>query len=150
MFDRLSLNEQLQRKIFRYANQKGIEIFSTPFNEKNVDFLDKLGVNFFKIASVDLVNLPLIEKIGKTGKPLVLSTGMGTLSLVEEAVEKFRSTGNKNLILLHCLSSYPANEREMNLKVIKTLKNNFNIPVGLSDHFPGLEMSYISLGIEQI
>tara|TARA_B100000282_G_scaffold215829_1_gene159801 strand:+ start:9796 stop:12186 length:2391 start_codon:yes stop_codon:yes gene_type:complete len=147
MFDRLSLNEKLFKEIFRYAKKKGIEIFSTPFDEKNVDFLIKLGVNFFKTASVDLVNLPLIEKIGKTGKPLILSTGMGTLSLVEDAVEKFRSTGNKNLILLHCLSSYPANEKEMNLKAIQTLKNNFNIPVGLSDHFPGLEISYISLGL---
>jgi N,N'-diacetyllegionaminate synthase len=72
---------------------------------------------------------------------------MGTISLVEEAVECFKNTGNKNLILLHCLSSYPANEREMNLNAIKTLKTNFNIPVGLSDHFPGLEMSYMSLAL---
>jgi len=147
MFERLSLNEKAHREIFKYAKKKGIEIFSTPFDENSVIFLEKLGVKFYKVASVDLVNLPLIKKIGETGKPLILSTGMGTISLVEEAVECFKNTGNKNLILLHCLSSYPANEREMNLNAIKTLKTNFNIPVGLSDHFPGLEMSYMSLAL---
>jgi sialic acid synthase SpsE/protoporphyrinogen oxidase len=147
MFERLSLNEKAHREIFSYAKKRGIEIFSTPFDEYSVNFLDKLGVNFYKVASVDLVNLPLIKRIGETGKPLILSTGMGTISLVEEAVECFKNTGNKNLILLHCLSSYPANEKEMNLNAIKTLKTNFNIPVGLSDHFPGLEMSYMSLAL---
>ena len=82
-----------------------------------------------------------------TGKPLILSTGMSNLSNVEDAIEAFKSTGNENLILLHCLSSYPANENEMNLKAIKTLKNNFRVPVGLSDHFPGIEISLLSLGL---
>jgi len=80
-------------------------------------------------------------------KPLILSTGMSNLSIVEDAVEKFKNTGNQNLILLHCLSSYPASEKEMNLKAIKTLKKIYNIPVGLSDHYPGIEISILSLGM---
>ena len=147
MFKRLEMSKKDHVEIFRYARRKKIEIFSTPFDENSVDFLEKLKVKFYKIASIDLVNLPLIKKIGFTGKPLILSTGMSNLSNVEDAIDTFKSTGNKNLILLHCLSSYPANENEMNLNAIKTLKNNFNIPVGLSDHFPGVEISLLSLGL---
>lgn len=147
MFDRFSLSMKDHREIFNYARKKKIEIFSTPFDIKSVDFLEKLNVNFYKIASVDLVNLPLIERVGKTGKPLILSTGMSDLTNVKEAVERFKETGNKNLILLHCLSSYPANENEMNLRAIKTLKDNFNIPIGLSDHFPGIEIALMSVGL---
>ena len=90
----------------------------------NVLYLEskKLKVNFYKIASVDTINIPLIKKIGNTGKPLILSTGMSNLSIIEDAVKAFKETGNKNLILLHCLSSYPANENEVNLKAINTLK----------------------------
>ena len=147
MFNRLRLNDDFHKRIFSYAKKKKIEIFSTPFDEKSVDYLEKLKVNFYKIASVDAVNLPLIRKVGQTGKPLILSTGMTNISIIEDAIQEFKKTGNKNLILLHCLSSYPANEREMNLKAINTLKNIYNVPVGLSDHFPGIEISLMSIGI---
>jgi len=147
MFNRLSLNQKDTKKIFNFAKLKKIDIFSTPFDEKSVDYLEKLGIKFYKIASVDLVNIPLIEKVAKTFKPVILSTGMSNLSNVEEAVEIFRRVGNKNLILLHCLSSYPANETEMNLNAIETLKKNFKVPVGLSDHFPGIEISLMSIGL---
>ena len=147
MFERLSLNINDTKKIFQFAKKKKIDIFSTPFDEKSVDLLEKLKVKFYKIASVDLVNIPLIEKVAKTFKPVILSTGMSNLSNVEEAVEVFRKIGNKNLILLHCLSSYPANETEMNLRAIDTLKKNFKVPVGLSDHFPGIEISLLSIGL---
>ena len=147
MFERLSLTYEDTKKLFNYAKKKNIEIFSTPFDEKNIDLLEKLNVKFYKIASVDLVNIPLIEKVAKIQKPVILSTGMSNLSNIEEAVDVFRKAGNKNLILLHCLSSYPANENEMNLKAIETLKRNFNVPVGLSDHYPGIEMSLLSIGI---
>jgi len=147
MFNRLRLNDKFHKEIFSYARKKKIEIFSTPFDEKSVDYLEKLKVNFYKIASVDAVNLPLIRRVGKTGKTLILSTGMTNISILEDAIQEFKKTGNKNLILLHCLSSYPANENEMNLKAIKTLKKLYNIPVGLSDHFPGIEISLMSIGI---
>ena len=96
---------------------------------------------------MDIVNLPLIKKIGNTGKPLIISTGMSNLSIIEDAIKTFKETGNRNLILLHCLSSYPANENEMNLKAIKTLKKSFKVPVGLSDHFPGIEISLMAIGL---
>ena len=147
MFDRLSLSYSDHKKLFEYAKKKRIEIFFTLFDEEDVDFLETLKVNFYKIASVDLVNIPLIKKIGLTGKPLILSTGMSNLGLIEDAVNAFKETGNQNLILLHCLSSYPANENEVNLNAIKTLKTNFKVPVGLSDHFPGIEMSLMSIGV---
>ena len=89
---------------------------------KSVDYLEKLNVKFYKIASVDLVNLPLLQKVAKTKKPVILSTGMSNLANIEDAVEVFKKNGNKNLILLHCLSAYPANKNEMNLKAILTLK----------------------------
>jgi sialic acid synthase SpsE/protoporphyrinogen oxidase len=146
MFSRLELSYSDFKEIFKYARKKRIEIFSTPFSSNDVDFLEKLNVSFYKIASVDCVNLPLIEKIGLTKKPLILSTGMSDMGIVDDAVEVFKKTGNKNLILLHCLSSYPADEKEMNLKAIQTLKNIYNIPVGLSDHYTGLEMSILALG----
>ena len=121
------INFNQTKKLFNYAKSKKIEIFSTPFDEKQVDMLEKLKVNFYKIASVDLVNIPLLEKVSKTQKPVILSTGMSSLSNVEDAAEIFKKNGNKNLILLHCLSSYPANENEINLRAIDTLKNSFNI-----------------------
>ena len=147
MFQRLSFDMKQHKEIFSYAKKKKIEIFSTPFDEQSVDMLESLNVKYYKVASVDLVNLPLIKKIGYTGKPLILSTGMSNLGNVQDAIDTFKSTGNQNLILLHCLSSYPANEKEMNLNAIKTLKNNFQIPVGLSDHFPGIEVSLMALGL---
>ncbi len=147
MFKRLSLSFKDTKKLFNFAKKNKIEIFSTPFNEHNVDLLEKLNVNFYKIASVDLVNIPLLEKVARTKKPVILSTGMSNLSNVEDAVEIFKKNGNKDLILLHCLSSYPANENEINLKAIETLKRNFNVPTGLSDHYPGIEISLMSIGL---
>ena len=147
MFKRLSLNFEQTKELFNFAKKQNIEIFSTPFDEKQVDILEKLNVKFYKIASVDLVNIPLLEKVSKTNKPVILSTGMSNLSNIEDAVEIFRKNGNKNLILLHCLSSYPANENEINLKAINTLKKSFNVPVGLSDHYPGTEISLMAIGL---
>tara|TARA_B100000989_G_scaffold296147_1_gene278740 strand:+ start:23278 stop:25722 length:2445 start_codon:yes stop_codon:yes gene_type:complete len=133
-FERLSLNFSTQKKIFDYAKKRGLTIFSTPFDFESVDFLNQIGVPAFKIASADLVNIPLIKYVAKTLKPMILSTGMSKISEIDEAVEAVKSTGNKNLILLHCNSSYPSTYSEMNLKFIDTLKFMYNIPVGLSDH----------------
>jgi sialic acid synthase SpsE/protoporphyrinogen oxidase len=147
MFNRLKMSHEFHQKIFSYAKKKKITIFSTPFDEKSVDYLEKLNVQLYKIASVDAINLPLIYKVGLTGKPLILSTGMCDIGNVNDAIKTFKSSGNKNLILLHCLSSYPADEKEMNLKSIDTMKKIYNIPVGLSDHYPGIEVSILSLGM---
>ncbi len=147
MFDRLALSFDQQKELFLYAKEKGIEFFSTPFDEASLDFLESLGAGFYKIASMDLVNLPLIKRIASTGKPIILSTGMSSLGQIEEAVETVRQAGNPNLILLHCNSSYPAAPEEMNLSVIRTLKTAFRVPVGLSDHTFGLTAAHTALAI---
>lgn len=147
MFDRLEMSFEEQKELFDYAREKEIEVFSTPFDFKSVDFLESLGVNVYKIASMDLVNLPLIRYVAKTKKPIILSCGMSNLGQIEEAVEVMVQSGNPNLILLHCNSSYPAAPEEMNLNAIPTLKKCFNIPVGLSDHTIGLFVSHTALAI---
>lgn len=147
MFDRLTMSFEDQAKIFDYARSKGIEIFSTPFDEKSVAFLESQNVKLYKIASMDLVNIPLIKCVARTMKPIILSTGMSTLSNIEDAVNSILREGNPNIILLHCNSSYPAAEGEMNVNAINTLKNSFKLPVGLSDHTFGLFVSHTAMAI---
>lgn len=145
IFSRLSLPYNKQKEIFEYARKKNIEIFSTPFDFESVDFLEKMNVGIYKVASADLVNLPLINYIASKGKPVILSTGMSSLSNIEDAINEFKKTNNPNLALLHCNSSYPAPLSEMNLAVIENLQNMFNIPVGLSDHTLGLFVSQTAI-----
>ena len=145
LFQRLSLNFKTQKKIFKYAKKKKIMIFSTPFDFQSADFLDKIGVSAFKIASADLVNIPLIKHVSKKLKPIIISTGMSKISEIDEAVEAVKSTGNKNLILLHCNSSYPSTYAEVNLRFMDTLKKMYNIPVGFSDHTTDLLSSKVAV-----
>jgi sialic acid synthase SpsE len=147
MFSRLSMSYEDQARVFEYAREKGIEVFSTPFDSNSVDFLESQGVNFYKLASVDLVNIPLLKYVARTMKPMILSTGMSNLSNIEDAVNAVLAEGNPNVILLHCNSSYPAAENEMNLDAINTLKSAFKVPVGLSDHTFGLFVSHTAIAI---
>ena len=148
LFSRLSLSFNIQKKIFAYARKRNLFIFSTPFDFESVDFLEKLGVGAYKIASADLVNLPLIEYVAKKNKSIIISTGMSKISEIDDAVETVRSAGNKNLALLHCNSSYPSTHAEINLKFMNNLKSLYQIPVGFSDHTMDLlaSKSAISLG----
>ena len=145
LFRRLSLSFSTQKKIFSYARKRKLEIFSTPFDFESADFLEKMKVSAFKIASADLNNLPLIKYVASKQKTMILSTGMSKISEIDEAVEAVKSTGNKNLILLHCNSSYPSTYSEMNLKFIDTLKKMYDIPVGLSDHTTDLLASKVGI-----
>ena len=147
MLKRLELSKKQHEKLFAHAKKIGIEIFSTPFDFESVDMLERLGVSFYKISSMDLVNLPLIKKVAETGKPLIISTGMSTLGQIEDAVNVVRDAGNKNLILLHCVSSYPAAAQDMNLRVLETLRTAFGVPVGLSDHSIGLTVASVALSL---
>ena len=147
MFAKLAMPFSEQKKLFEYAKKENIEIFSTPFDFESVDFLEEMGVKVYKIASMDLVNLPLIDYVARTMKPLILSTGMSNLGEIEDALNVIAKTGNPNVALLHCNSTYPASEEDMNLKAINTLKKCFNVPVGLSDHTFGLTVSKIALSI---
>ncbi|HOE62436.1 MAG TPA: pseudaminic acid synthase [Candidatus Sumerlaeota bacterium] len=127
-----------QPKLKKIADELGIILFSTPFDETAVDFLEEMNVPCHKIASFELVDLPLIKKAAETGKPLIMSTGMATLSEIEEAVAAARDAGCKELLLLKCNSAYPAPPEEMNLLTIAHLADAFDVPTGLSDHTLGI------------
>ncbi|MFB6357019.1 MAG: pseudaminic acid synthase [bacterium] len=116
------------------ALELGIDFFSTAFSKEAVEYLDELGVPIHKTASFELVDLPLIRAMANTGKPLILSTGMGTLGEIEEAVRTARDAGCEQIALLHCVSSYPADPQQMNLNTIENLQVTFDVVPGLSDH----------------
>ncbi len=149
MFKKFELNQEQHKELFDYSKKVGILMFSTPFDEEHADLLDKLGVSIFKIASMDLTNIPLIRHIAKKGKPIIISTGMGTLGEIEEALDAIRTEGNQNVVLLHCISAYPCPPEHMNLKAIDTLRETFKIPIGLSDHSIGglIPISAVTRGI---
>ncbi len=134
MYKQAELSREDHRKLFTYAKKIGLLIFSTPFDEENVDFLESLDMPFYKIASGDLTHLPLIYHIAKKNKPIFLSTGMGTLVEIKEAIQTIEKTGNKKIILLHCTSSYPCKPEHVNLSAVVTLQKQFPYPIGLSDH----------------
>jgi pseudaminic acid synthase len=140
------------KKLKKVADDLGILFFATAFDRTSVDFLEGLNVRFHKISSFELVDLPLIEYVAKTKKTLILSTGMATLSEIKEAVNTARSAGTKEIVLLKCVSSYPARPEEMNLKTIPHMKELFGCPVGLSDHSLGIGVSVcaVALGADVI
>jgi N-acetylneuraminate synthase len=123
-----------QPKLKEIADKLSIDSFSSPFDQTAVDFLEEMGVPAYKIASFEIVDLPLIRRVAQTGKPIIMSTGMATLAEIEEAVRTIREAGNNHLALLKCTSSYPAPPEEMNLLTIPHLRRTFEVPVGLSDH----------------
>ena len=123
-----------QPKLKRIANDLGLDLFSSPFDASAVDFLEGMGVPAYKLASFELVDIPLIEKMARTGKPLIISTGMATVEEIEEAVLAARRAGATQIALLKCTSSYPAPPEEMNLRTIPELSRRFDVPCGLSDH----------------
>lgn len=126
-----------QYDLKKEADKIGIDFLSTPFDKTSVEFLEELGLEFYKIASFELVDIPLIKYIASKGKPIIMSTGMGSLGEIEEAVKTIKSQGNEKICLLKCSSAYPAIVDDMNLKTMLNLKDTFNVPVGLSDHSLG-------------
>lgn len=124
--------------IFNHCKKRNIIAFSSPFELKAIDFLETLGVPCYKIASFELVDTQLVRRAAQTGKPLIMSTGMATLSEIETAVETAHREGNKKIILLKCTSTYPAIPNNTNLATIPHLKSAFNTEVGLSDHTMGI------------
>lgn len=119
------------------ADRVGIDFFSTPFDTTSVDFLEELGVDFYKIASFEMVDLPLLRYIASKGKPIIMSTGMGSKEEIAEALEAIHEMGNDQVAILKCSSAYPAISDDMHLKTIADMKQTFDIPVGLSDHSMG-------------
>lgn len=126
-----------QPELKEEADKIGIDFFSTPFDPTAVDFLEQMNVSFYKIASFEVVDIPLIKKTAATGKPIIMSVGMATLQEIDEAVAAVHAMGNDQLALLKCSSSYPAIPAHMNLKTIPDMKERFQVPIGLSDHSMG-------------
>ncbi|WP_419788235.1 pseudaminic acid synthase [Pseudodesulfovibrio sp.] len=136
-----------QPKLKAEAEKLGLTFFSTPFDPTAVDFLEEMNVPCHKIASFELVDLPLIRKVAATGKPVIMSTGMATEAEVQEAVEAFHDGGGTELALLKCTSAYPAPPEEMNLLTIPYLAEKFGVTAGLSDHTTGIEMPIAAVAI---
>ena len=126
-----------QPDLKKEAKKAGLDFLSTPFDPSSVDFLEGIGVECYKIASFELVDIPLIEYIASKNKPIIMSTGMSTLGEIEDAVNAIRRGGNNELVLLRCASAYPAITDEMNLMTMKNMGEVFGVPVGLSDHSMG-------------
>jgi N-acetylneuraminate synthase/N,N'-diacetyllegionaminate synthase len=137
MLKKLELTEDEFKKLAAYAKKKNIIFLASAFDEKSIDFLDELKVPAFKIPSGEITNLPLLKHIAKKGKPIILSTGMSNLEEVEAALKIIMDEGVKDVVLLHCVSNYPAKVEEINLRAMATLKHTFGLPVGLSDHTVG-------------
>lgn len=126
-----------QQELKEEAEKTGIDFLSTPFDNTAVDFLENIGLSFYKIASFEMVDLPLLSYVASKGKPIIMSTGMATLREIREAVDTISATGNRQLALLKCSSAYPADPADMHLRTITDMKKEFGIPVGLSDHSMG-------------
>src|SRR6266446_1474007 len=152
LFKKLELPFDTFKALYKEANRIGIEFLSTPFDEESADFLNDLGVNAFKIASGDITHRPLIEHVARKGKPVLLSTGMSTGEEIESAIDWMHTQANEQVVLLHCVSSYPAKREELNLKSVQYLRDRFGVPVGFSDHSVGTLGSVVatSLGAQVI
>ncbi len=126
-----------QQELKEEADRVGIDFLSTPFDKTSVDFLEDMGLEFYKVASFEMIDLPLLRYIASKGKPIIMSTGMATLEEIKESVEAIKACGNEQIALLKCSSSYPAVPEQMNLRTIVDLKEQLGLPVGLSDHSMG-------------
>lgn len=133
----LELSEDAHRALASRCRERGLAFLSTPFDEESADLLERLDVPLFKLASPEVTNHPFLEYVGRKGRPVILSTGMSTLEEVAAAVEALRRAGASELALLHCVSSYPAEPAEANLRAMATLAQAFGVPVGWSDHTLG-------------
>jgi N,N'-diacetyllegionaminate synthase len=145
MLKRLELPLEAFAELNRYCQELGILFMSTAFDEESSDFLAGLGMPIFKIPSGELTNLPLLRHIARHGKPMIVSTGMGTLDEVAEAVETIRAAGNDDITVLHCVSNYPAPPESVNLRAMDAMRAALGVPIGYSDHTMGIEASVIAV-----
>jgi pseudaminic acid synthase len=136
-----------QKELMEYAKSIGLIFFSTPFDKTAVDFLEELEVPVYKVASFEIMDIPLIEYIASKGKPIIISTGVASLSDIEEAVDACKRMGNNQIILLKCTSAYPARIEDANLNTIPNMKETFNVEVGLSDHTLGITVPIVSVAL---
>lgn len=146
MIKKLELSEDEFKKLSDYAMDKGIIFLSSPFDEESIDLLDKIEVPAFKLSSGEITNLPLIKYLTDKGEPIILSTGMASLCEIAEAVKVIKENSN-DLILMYCVTDYPACVDEIDLNVINTLESTFKLPVGFSDHSMGIELTVAAVAL---
>jgi len=147
MLRRLELSAEAHRELLAYSRQHGILFMSTPFGEDSADLLDELGIAVFKIPSGEITNLPFLTHVARKGKPMIISTGMATLGEVETAMGVVRDAGARDLVLLHCVSNYPARPSDVNLRAMETMAAVFEVPVGYSDHTAGMEVALAAVAL---
>lgn len=135
------------KPIMERAAAHGMHCFSTPFDDTAVDFLEELGVPAYKIASFEVTDIPLIEKVARTGKPMIISTGMATMGEIDEAIRAARGQGNDQIVILKCTSTYPATPENTNIVTIPAMRESFGVEVGLSDHTMGCGVSVASVAM---
>ncbi len=140
MLKRLVLKKEYHYELIEYAKDKGIQFISTPFDLDSIDFLATLNLPLYKIPSGEITNLPYLEKIGKIGKPIILSTGMSTMEDVKGAVDILKNNGCPNVSVLHCNTQYPTPFEDVNLAVMDSLRKELNVEAGYSDHTLGIEV----------
>lgn len=133
--------------LFKKAHELGLDIFSSPFDETAVDFLESLNTPLYKIASFEITDHNLLAYVASKRKPIILSTGMATFKEIEEALTVITSNGCSDIALLHCISAYPAKPEDYNLNMIRSLKERFNVVVGLSDHTLGATIPIASVAM---
>ena len=147
MLKRLELSPEGHRRALARARKRRIQFLSTPFDKESADFLQKLGVPAFKLPSGEVTNHPLLRHVARKGRPVILSTGMSTLAEVREAVAVLRRAGCRKLTVLHCVSNYPADPKDANLRAMATMAKAFRVPVGWSDHTPGATASIAAVAL---
>lgn len=145
MLKKLELTYDDFSQLKKYAQECGVLFLSSPFDRKSVDLLEKLEVSAYKLGSGELNNLELIEYVQSKNKPIILSTGMATLKEIKETYDFIKD--KSNLFLLHCITGYPTSFEETNLNFIKTLQKEFEVPIGFSDHSPGIELSIAAVAL---
>ncbi len=152
MLQRLELDAVAHVRLIEHCRRVGIQFLSSPFDVQSADLLESMDVPLFKVPSGEITNLPFLQHLARKGRPLILSTGMSTLGEVEEAVHVLQAGGASQLTLLHCVTEYPAPYAEVNLRAMQTLKSAFGLPVGYSDHTPGIDIAIaaVALGAEVI
>ncbi len=148
LYEEAHMPWEWQPALAQIANDLGLDLFSTAYDDTAVDFLEEMDVPAYKVASFELVDLPLLRRVAQTHKPVILSTGMATLCEIDEAIRTIREAGARQLALLKCTSAYPAPAEEVNLRTIPHLAEAFDVPVGLSDHTLaiGVPVAAVALG----
>lgn len=147
MLKRLELSEEAFFGLKQYCDERKVDFLATPFDKSSVDVLERLDVPAYKIGSGDLTNMPLLVRVARTGKPMIVSTGMADLEEVAEALSWIGGIGPVPVTLLHCTSSYPTAYGEVNMKAMQALSNHFNCDVGYSDHTVGLEIPIMAVAM---